>query len=71
MAVIKILVTGGAGFIGSNTIDSLVDHGGFDISVIDDLSSGKREQVNRAARFHHGDLRDRRFVGEVIGRERP
>jgi UDP-glucose 4-epimerase len=71
MAVTRILVTGGAGFIGSNTIDSLVDHGGFDISVIDDLSSGKREQLNRAARFHHGDLRDRKFVGEVIGREQP
>ncbi|HEY2664694.1 MAG TPA: NAD-dependent epimerase/dehydratase family protein [Candidatus Binataceae bacterium] len=71
MAPTKILVTGGAGFIGSNTVDSLVAEGGFDISVVDDLSSGKREQVNRAARFHHGDLRNREFVRDVVGREQP
>jgi UDP-glucose 4-epimerase len=71
MTATKILVTGGAGFIGSNTVDSLVDQGGFDISVIDDLSSGKRRQLNRAARFHQGDLRNRAFVKEVMAREQP
>jgi len=71
MATTKILVTGGAGFIGSNTVDSLVDQGAFDISVIDDLSSGKRGQLNRAARFYQGDLRNRAFVKEVVAREQP
>jgi len=38
----KILVTGGAGFIGSNLVDTLIDEG-YDVHVIDNLSAGKRE----------------------------
>ncbi len=67
----RILVTGGAGFIGSNTVDGLVRAGGHEISVLDSLATGKREQVNPAARFHHVDLRDADAVKRVIEAEKP
>jgi len=67
----RILVTGGAGFIGSNTVDALVATGKHQVAVLDDLSAGKREQVNPAARFYHADLRDAARVTEVIEREKP
>ncbi len=44
----RILVTGGAGFIGSNTVDALVAAGTHEVSILDDLSAGKRDQVNPA-----------------------
>jgi len=49
------LVTGGAGFIGSNLVDALVARGD-DVVVLDDLSSGKRSNVNPAARFVEGSI---------------
>jgi UDP-glucose 4-epimerase len=67
----RILVTGGAGFIGSHTVDALLARGGCEVVVLDDLSSGKREQVNPAARFHQADLRDAGAVRGIIERERP
>ena len=66
----RILVTGGAGFIGSNTVDALVA-ARHDVAVLDNLSSGKREQVNSAARFTQADLRDPAAVTRVIEREKP
>ncbi len=66
----RILVTGGAGFIGSNTVDALVA-ARHDVAVLDDLSSGKREQVNPAARFTQADLRDPAAVARVVEREKP
>ncbi|MGH7915553.1 MAG: NAD-dependent epimerase/dehydratase family protein [Candidatus Binataceae bacterium] len=67
----RILVSGGAGFIGSHTVDALAARGGNEIVVIDDLSAGKREQVNPRARFYQADLRDAPAVRGVIERERP
>jgi UDP-glucose 4-epimerase len=67
----RILVTGGAGFIGSNTVDALVASGKHEICVLDDLSSGKRHQVNSAARFYQVDIRDGVRVTEVFEREKP
>lgn len=52
----KILVTGGAGFIGSNIVDSYIESG-HDVVVIDDLSSGKIENVNPKAKFYQVDIR--------------
>lgn len=53
----RILVTGGAGFIGSHVTDKLID-AGHQIVVLDDLSTGNRANLNPAARFHEGDIRD-------------
>jgi UDP-glucose 4-epimerase len=52
----RILVTGGAGFIGSHLVDALCD-AGHEVLVVDDLSSGKREQVNDKAAFCEADVR--------------
>lgn len=52
----KILVTGGAGFIGSHVVDAYID-AGYEVAVVDDLSSGKRENLNPRARFYLADIR--------------
>ena len=57
----RYLVTGGAGFIGSNLVDRLID-GGHDVIVIDDLSTGKEENVNSKATFYKVDISDPYFV---------
>jgi UDP-glucose 4-epimerase len=67
----RILVTGGAGFIGSHTVDALVAAGAHEVSVLDGLSSGKREQVNPAARFYEADLRNAEAILPIIEREKP
>ena len=53
----KVIVTGGAGFIGSNLVDALVERG-FRVHIIDDLSGGKRKNVNKKAKFHLADITD-------------
>jgi UDP-glucose 4-epimerase len=53
---VKILVTGGAGFIGSHVVDRCVE-AGHQVAVVDDLSAGQRQQVNPAARLHVVDIR--------------
>jgi UDP-glucose 4-epimerase len=63
----RVLVTGGAGFIGSHVVDALVA-AGHDVVVVDDLSSGRREHVNPAARFYRMDIRDPQLA-EVFARE--
>ncbi len=54
----KILVTGGAGFIGSHIVDSLIREG-HDVVVLDNLYSGKKENVNSEAEFILMDIRDK------------
>lgn len=53
----KVIVTGGAGFIGSNLVDALVARGD-DVHVIDNLATGKRENVNEKATLHEVDICD-------------
>lgn len=53
----KCLVTGGAGFIGSNLVDVLIERGN-EVIVLDNLSTGKRENLNAQAKFVEVDLRD-------------
>ena len=53
----RVLLTGGAGFIGSHVADALVA-GGHEVTVVDDLSRGKREHVPEDATFYEVDFRD-------------
>lgn len=64
------LVTGGAGFIGSHIVDALLADG-YRVAVIDNLSTGRRENLNPAACFYEVDIRDAKAVGEVFQAERP
>src|SRR5439155_288147 len=68
-ACMKILVTGGAGFIGSHVVDAYVaaDH---DVIVVDDLSTGRRENLNPRARFHQLDIGAAR-TAELVRDEKP
>ncbi len=53
----RVLLTGGAGFIGSHVADQLLAHG-HEVAVVDDLSSGKRENVPEGVVFYERDIRD-------------
>lgn len=60
---LRVLVTGGAGFIGSHTVDRFLSEG-FEVVVLDDLRNGCLENINghvgeRNFRFIRGDIRDR------------
>jgi len=66
----RILVTGGAGFIGSHVVDALIERG-HEVIVVDDLSTGKREHLNPQAKFYHLDIRDAQGLEEVFATERP
>ncbi len=70
----KALVTGGAGFIGSNLVDALLARGDEAI-VVDDLSTGQRENLDGAlaagATLVEADIRDRAGLEELASRERP
>ncbi len=64
----KILVTGGAGFIGSHVVDAYIAYG-HSVTVIDNLSTGYREFLNPKARFYQTDITDRSAVREIFARE--
>jgi len=67
--MIRILVTGGAGFIGSHIVDALVLRG-HRVVVIDNLSRGKKENINSRARFYKIDIRDKELEN-IFKKERP
>ena len=57
----KVLVTGGAGFIGSHVADLFLEKG-YDVTIVDDLSSGKRENLPEKARFHEIGVNSQEFA---------
>ena len=65
----RVLLTGGAGFIGSHLSDMLINHG-YEVIVIDNLISGKKENLNPNSIFYEGDIRGP-VVKEIMEREKP
>ncbi len=65
----RCLVTGGAGFIGSNLVDALIERGD-EVAVIDNLSSGKREYLNPRAKFYEVDICNRELIADIFAEEK-
>ncbi len=63
-----VLVLGGAGYIGSHTVDRLLDNG-YDVAVVDNLVTGHKYAVRAEARLHVGDVRDKAFMRKVFTEE--
>jgi UDP-glucose 4-epimerase len=61
----SVLVTGGAGYIGSHTVQALVERG-YKVAVIDNLSTGHRAAVSPQAAFYQGDIADGELVRRII-----
>jgi len=66
----RVLVTGGAGFIGSHVVDACLD-AGHNVSVVDDLSTGKESNLHEAAAFYKVDIRDASALAEVFEETKP
>ena len=66
----NVLVTGGAGYIGSVTTERLLD-AGHEVTVFDNLERGHREAVDRRAAFVQGDLRDAEAIRKAVAAVRP
>jgi UDP-glucose 4-epimerase len=70
----RTLVTGGAGFIGSNLVDALVERGD-DVTVVDNISTGRRENLEgaltRGAELVESDIRDAAAMRDLVGRVQP
>lgn len=67
---LKIIVTGGAGFIGSHIVDAYIS-AGHSVAIIDNLSTGFEKNLNPKARFYNADIRDKQRINEIFDIERP
>ncbi|MEW6296006.1 MAG: NAD-dependent epimerase/dehydratase family protein [Candidatus Diapherotrites archaeon] len=65
----RVLVTGGAGFIGSHTADLLIEEN-YDTVIADNLSTGRKENINPKAKFYKSNITNFRALKKVFGRER-
>jgi UDP-glucose 4-epimerase len=66
---LKVLVTGGAGFIGSHIVDLLIENG-YEICIIDNLTHGKKSNINSKAKFYKIDIRNKRIL-DIFKNEKP
>ena len=64
----KVLVLGGAGYIGSHTVYHLIDNG-YEVVIVDNLQTGHEWAVHPQAKFYKGDIRDRAFMDSVFEAE--
>ena len=65
----KVLVLGGAGYIGSHTVYRLIEEENVQVVIIDNLETGFKEAVHTEASFYEGDIRNRAFVDSVLRAE--
>ena len=65
----KILITGGAGFIGSHLADKLIEKG-YEVIIIDNLSTGSKSNLNKKAKFYEADICDKK-VSDIFLKEKP
>lgn len=65
-----VLVTGGAGFIGSHIVDLFIENN-YEVVIADDLSSGREENINQKARFYKLDITDQKGLAELFKKEKP
>ena len=65
----KVLVTGGAGFIGSHLVDKLILEN-YEVVVVDNLSTGSKENLNKKAKFYKADITDKK-VFSIFAKEKP
>jgi len=66
---VKVLVLGGAGYIGSHTVYYLIENG-IDVVIVDNLQTGHEWAVHPSATFYKGDIRDRAFMDSVFEKEK-
>ena len=65
----KILVTGGAGFVGSHIVDLLIEQQD-EIVILDDLSTGKEKYINKNAKFYKADIRQAEEINDIFEKEK-
>ena len=70
MPPLKVLITGGAGFIGSHITDLLIKKN-YQVVIVDNLSTGKKENLNPQATFYEGDICDFSFLEKIFKKEKP
>ena len=66
----NVLVTGGAGFIGSHVVDLLIDNG-YKVTIFDNLSTGKKENINKRAIFINVDITDFKKISRLVKKIKP
>jgi UDP-glucose 4-epimerase len=66
---VKVLVTGGAGFIGSHVVDLFIEND-YDVVIVDDLSTGRESNLNPKAKFYQVDIRSPQ-IAEIFEQEKP
>lgn len=65
----KILITGGAGYIGSNVTNLLIDNG-FEVTVIDNLITGNKNLINKKANFVNCDIADQKIINTLLSKDK-
>jgi UDP-glucose 4-epimerase len=66
----KVLVTGGCGFVGSHVVDKLLDKG-YEVIALDNLSTGKKERLNPKAKLIVADITKGTEIDEIFSNEKP